>query len=106
MWLVITLVAVGGYLVLPSQTLDGWLITGYKTLIGCLAGVALVAGVLKRRPRATLAWLLFGFGITANASELWSPTSTPRCSAGLAIRTSPTPSGSCSTPFSFSVLSC
>ena len=67
-WALVTLVVIAGYLLVPgSGTLDGWLLTGYKTLVGCLAGGALVAGAIRRRPRATGAWLLFGAGITANA---------------------------------------
>lgn len=59
---------VAGYLLVPGDgVLDGWLVTGYKTLVGVLAGGALLAGAIKRRPRAMAAWLLFGFGITANA---------------------------------------
>jgi diguanylate cyclase (GGDEF)-like protein len=68
MWAVLTSVVIAGYLLVPGAgTLDGWLMTGYKTLVGCLAGGALVAGAIKRRPRAIAAWLLFGLGITANA---------------------------------------
>jgi diguanylate cyclase (GGDEF)-like protein len=62
MWAAITVVVIAGYLLIPDS-----LTTGYKTLVGCAAGIALVAGAIKRRPRAFTAWLLFGFGIIANA---------------------------------------
>ncbi|MFI6078800.1 GGDEF domain-containing protein [Actinoplanes sp. NPDC051343] len=68
LWAAVTAVVVAGYLLIPGAgVLDGWLVTGYKTLVGCLAGVALVTGAIRRRPPAMAAWLLFGFGITANA---------------------------------------
>jgi diguanylate cyclase (GGDEF)-like protein len=67
-WAAITVVVVAGYLLVPGAgVLDGWLETGYKTLVGCGAGGALIAGTIRRRPRAMVAWLLFGFGITSNA---------------------------------------
>jgi diguanylate cyclase (GGDEF)-like protein len=67
-WATLTVVVVAGYLLVPGDgVLDGWLVTGYKTLVGCVAGGALVAGAVRRRPRAFAGWLLFGFGITANA---------------------------------------
>ena len=67
MWAAVTRVAIAGYFFVPDAAFNGWLVTGCKTLIGCGAGVALVAGAIRRRPPATLAWLLFGVGITANA---------------------------------------
>jgi diguanylate cyclase (GGDEF)-like protein len=68
LWAAITVVVVAGYLVVPGDgVLDGWLVTGYKTSVGCLAGGALIAGAIRRRPRAMAAWLLFGVGVTANA---------------------------------------
>ncbi|GAA0249760.1 GGDEF domain-containing protein [Cryptosporangium japonicum] len=68
LWTAITGLAMVGYLLVPdSPALNGWLVTGYKTVFGCVAGGALVAGALTRRPRAMTGWLIFGVGIIANA---------------------------------------
>lgn len=68
MWATVTGLVAGGYLLVPGDgVLDGWLTTGYKTLVGCVAGTALLAGAVRRRPRALAAWVIFGLGIVANA---------------------------------------
>jgi diguanylate cyclase (GGDEF)-like protein len=67
-WTAITVATIAVYVIVPGDdVLDGWLETGYKTLVGCIAGVAILAGALRRRPPAMLAWMLFGSGILANA---------------------------------------
>jgi len=66
-WVTIAVVAIAAYPAVPDDVLDGWLQTGYKTLVGCAAAVGLLAGAIRGRPSALLAWILFGVGVLANA---------------------------------------
>jgi diguanylate cyclase (GGDEF)-like protein len=56
--------AVAAYAALP---LDTWLQTGWQVGVGLFAAAAIVVGVLRHRPPAPAAWLLFAAGIALNA---------------------------------------
>ena len=76
LWITVTVLVIGSYLLVPADWLNGWPQTIYKVVIGVAAAAAIFAGVRRRRPPATLAWLLFGGGILLNAlgalvSDIW-----------------------------------
>jgi diguanylate cyclase (GGDEF)-like protein len=62
-YLALTLVAVAGYFLTPN---DSWTQTTYAELVGLLATGAMVAGVVKHRPAAKVAWLWFAAGQLLN----------------------------------------
>jgi diguanylate cyclase (GGDEF)-like protein len=77
LWVSFTVVVIGSYLLVPASLFDGWPQTIYKVVIGCAAACGIVAGVRRRRPPGSLAWVLFGGGILANAlgplaSDIWT----------------------------------
>jgi diguanylate cyclase (GGDEF)-like protein len=67
LWLTVTVLVIGSYVLVPPDWLNGWPQTIYKVVIGVAASVAIFLGVRRHRPPATLAWLLFGGGILLNA---------------------------------------
>jgi diguanylate cyclase (GGDEF)-like protein len=78
-WATLTVLVIGSYVLVPPGLLNGWPQTIYKVAIGVAAAAALFAGVYRRRPPASWAWLLFGAGILLNAvgalvSDIWYKT--------------------------------
>jgi diguanylate cyclase (GGDEF)-like protein len=70
-YLGVTVLLIAGYLAVPGDdVLDGWLVTAYKTGIGWLGAAAVVFGVRRYRPPATVAWLLFAAGVFLNATGI------------------------------------